>query len=466
MSANITRRRLLTTSAMGAALLASGHGTRALAQAAQPEQDLPVGAAGKLTVIHRTEYFAAAQDAFRDICENFAQENGVALDISTTNPEAFGDFLGKMAAAVRAGNPPDLAYTSNVSIKQMNLLGLLEDVNDVVEEAIALHGNIVPGINAEADGKVNGRWVAVPFLAGSTGNFIRGDKLKEHGIDPASLVTWNDRREAALAISDPENEFWGWGITPNQSGDGYGALTMMLHAFGGSFTDETGMKVVFNSPETVEAMRWIAETYDRDGKYARMLPPGIESWGDSSNNEAYLAGRIGYTHNSYSVYAQARRDENPVFGNTLLLTMPKANNGDSRDGGQVLGWLTVFKGAPNVDLAKKLALALLQPENFNQMSTIAGGLFMPAYEGLWTEELLATDPNFRIIKEQVSVTEPHLVFSWPAQPNAAIDAIRPQGILEQAVGNVLAKRMTPEEAVEDAHNKIVQIFEEGGIPQD
>ena len=108
-------------------------------------------------------------------------------------------------------------------------------------------------------------------------------------------TTFDARREAALAISDPDSEFWGWGVTPNQSGDGYGFLILLIQAFGGSFTDETGMKVHFNSPETVAAFEWLAETYDRNGKYAAMLPPGIESWGDISNNEAYLAGKIGYT---------------------------------------------------------------------------------------------------------------------------------------------------------------------------
>ena len=281
----------------------------------------------------------------------------------------------------------------------------------------------------------------------------------------ATLTTFDARRDAALAISDPDSEFWGWGVTPNQSGDGYGFLVLLIQAFGGSFTDESGMKVIFNSPETVAAFEWLAETYDRNGKYAAMLPPGIESWGDISNNEAYLAGKIGYTHNALSVYAQAKRDQNPVFPNTILMTLPAANNGDSRDGGVVGGWLTIFKGAANVDLAKKLALDILNPVNFNRMSAEGGGLFMPAFENMWTPELLAADPNFAIIKEQVSVPEPFLGISWPANPNAAIDAIRPPGLLEQAVGNVIAGRMTAAEAVADAHQKIVDIFEEGGIPQ-
>jgi multiple sugar transport system substrate-binding protein len=437
----------------------------AFGQDAAPEQDLPQGAAGKLTVIHRTEYFEEAQTLFREAVAEFAAENNVELDISTTNPEAFGDFLGKMSAAVRAGNPPDFAYTSNVSIPQMHLLDLLEDVTDVVEEAISRYGNVMPGINAEKTGQFDGRWKAVPFLATTTGAFIRGDKLQELGIDPQSLETWEQRREAALAMSDPDNEFWGWGHTVNQSGDGWGIATSILNAFLGHFTDETGQIVQFNSPETIAAFEFVRETYDRNGKYAPALPPGVEAWGDLSNNEAWLAGNIGYSHNAFSMYAASKRDNNPVFEKTVLLTMPRANNGDSRDGGTVGGWLTIFKGSKNVDLAKELALDLLNPENFTPMAEVAGGLFMPAYENLWTEELLAADPNYAIIKEQVSVTDPFIGPYWPAQPSAQIDAIRAQGVLEQAMGNVISGRMTSEEAVADAHQKIVDIFEEGGIMQ-
>lgn len=456
-----SRRDVLRATAATAGLLAGG--TRVFAQAKPEPLPLPEGAAGKLTVIHRTEYFEQAQTLFRETVAKFAAANNVQLDISTTNPESFGDFLGKMTAAVKAGNPPDFAYTSNVSIAQMHLLDLVEDVTDVVETAVSRYGNIMPGINAPKFGQFDGKWAAVPFLAGTTAYLFRGDKLKEKGIDPATLDTYEKRREAALAISGPD--FYGWGVTPNQSGDGYGYLISVIQAFGGHYTDPTGKIVQFNSPETVAAYTWIGETYDRNGKYAAMLPPGIESWTDISNNEAWLAGKIGYTHNAFSVYAQSKRDKLPFFPSTTLLRAPRANNGDSRDGGTVNGWLTVFKGAKNADLAKKLALDLLDPKNFTPMSSVAGGLFMPAYENLWTPELIAADPNFAIIKEQVSVTNPFLGPSWPAQPSAQIDAIRAQGVIEQTAANVISKRMTPAEAVADGQQKIVDIFEEGGIMQ-
>jgi multiple sugar transport system substrate-binding protein len=460
----ISRRQLLKTTALtGAGLIAAGNGLPVFAQDKPPELDLPQGAAGKLTVIHRTEYFEEAQTMFRDTVTEFAKANNVELDISTTNAESFGDFLGKMTAAVKAGNPPDFAYTSNVSVSQMTALDLVEDVTDVVEEAISRYGDLMPGINAAINGKIDGKWRSIPFVANTTSFMFRGDKLKEKGIDPASLKTFGDRREAALAISGPD--FYGWGLTPNQSGDGYGFLVLLIQAFGGHYTDETGKIVQFNSPETVAAYEWLAETYDRGGKYGAMLPPGVESWNDTGNNEAWLAGSIGYTHNAFSVYAKAKKENNPLFPNISLLRAPTANNGDSRDGGAVGGWLTIFKGAPNKDLAKKLALELIDPKNFNRMSSIAGGLFMPAYQNLWTPELLAADPNYAIIKEQVSVPNPFLGETWPAKPAPQFGAIRAQGIIEQSVGNVISKRMTPADAVADVHQKIVDLFEEGGIMQ-
>ena len=462
-SKKISRRDLLrTTAATGVGLLAAGSGLSAFAA---DEMALPMGSAGKLTVIQRHEYFPEAETLFRDQVTAFAKANGAELDISTTNAESFGDFLGKMTAAVKAGNPPDFAYTSNVSIAQLNTLDLVEDVSDVVAEAEAKYGKIMPGINAAKTGQFDGKWKSIPYIGSTTGYFFRGDKLKEKNIDPKSLKTWGDRREAALKISDPANGFYGWGFTPNKGGDGFGFDTAIVQAFGGHFTDETGQKVTFNSPETVAAFEWLVETYDRNGKYAAMIPPGIESWTDTGNNEAWAAGSIGMTLNAFSVYAASKKDNLPFFKDMLVLRAPTANNGDSRDGGAVNGWLQIFKGAPNVDLAKKLALDLLDPANFNQISAIAGGLFMPAYENLWTPELIAADPNFAIIKEQVSVKDPFLGTSWPAKPAAQIDAIRAQSILEQAVGNAISGRMSAADAVKDGHDKIVQIFEEGGIMQ-
>lgn len=422
---------------------------------------LPEGAAGKLTVIHKTEYFVEVQDLFREAVVEFAGEKGVELDISTANPELFGDFLAKMEAAVRAGNPPDLGYHT-LSIPQMYALDIVEDVTDIVEEAISLYGPVVPVI-AEFNAKIDGKWWAVPFMSTTGAWFARKDLFEAKGIDVNTLDTWDKRRDAALAVSDPENNVWGWGVTINRSGDAHGFILGVIQSFGGSFTDETGLKVTFNSPETIAAVEWMKETYTSE-KYKPMLPPGIESWTDTSNNEAYLAGTVALTTNQPSVYAKAKADGNPVFENTAVLHAPKTLDGRLLEAG-ISGWLTIFKGSQNKEVARELILTLLNPANITPMASLGGGLFLPAYQNLWTDDLLAADPNFAVFREILLNPDVFYGRSHPASPNALIDAIDGAAITSQMMSNVVSGGMSVEEAVLDAHNKIVQIFEEGGAPQ-
>ena len=54
-----------------------------------------------------------------------------------------------------------------------------------------------------------------------------------------------------------------------------------------------------------------------------MLPPGVNSWTDPSNNEAYLAGKIFFTNNAGTMFAKAVFDKNPVADDTYLISPPK-----------------------------------------------------------------------------------------------------------------------------------------------
>ncbi len=131
--------------------------------------------------------------------KHLQQPKGIELDISTANPEVFGDFMAKMLAAVTAGNAPDIAYHS-LSIPQLRSLGLVEDVSNVVDQAIAQYGAIVPQ-TAERFAVADGKWWAVPFISNTAAWFARKDVFEAKGIDAYSLATWDQRRDAALEVS-------------------------------------------------------------------------------------------------------------------------------------------------------------------------------------------------------------------------------------------------------------------------
>src|SRR5690606_14816356 len=156
--------------------------------------------------------------------------------------------------------------------------------------ALSMYGGVVPKI-AEYNAKINDRWWAVPFMSVTGAWFARRDLFEAKGIDVNTLDSWDARRDAALEVSDPDNNVRGWGLTVNRSGDRHGLILGVIQSFGGSSTDERGLVVTCTSPETVAAVAWLTEIYTSD-KYQPMLPPGVESWTDTSNNEAYLAGTI------------------------------------------------------------------------------------------------------------------------------------------------------------------------------
>jgi multiple sugar transport system substrate-binding protein len=109
---------------------------------------------------------------------------------------------------------------------------------------------------------------------------------------------------------------------------------------------------------------------------------------------------------------------------------------------------------------------MLSPEVFTPMASNGGGLFLPAYRDLFTDDLLAADPNFEVIGEILFNPDVYYGNSHPAPPNALVDAVIANAIPSTLMANCTSGGMTPAEAVEDAHNQIVLLFEESGAPQD
>jgi multiple sugar transport system substrate-binding protein len=436
--------------------------TEAPKEEPKPTEAPKPAAGGKVQVLHRQEYFKDLETALKAQTEEYIKSIGFEPDVSTVNPEVFGDFMAKMQAAVAAGNPPDLTYHGN-SVAQMFDSELTEDHSALVADLVSKFGDIVPAAAAR-NAKFEDKWWSAPHGSNIGGWFVRKDWAKEAGVDLTKFGTFQERIEGALKMSDPSKERFGWGLTINKSGDGHGLIQAAFQAFGGRAVDETGKKIAFNSPATVEGVKFLANVYT-DAKYKPMLPPGVESWTDTSNNEAYLAGKIGVTANAPSVYAKAKADKNPVFENTAWLGFPLTNDGKLELGNGANSWYSIMKGAKQADAAKQIVTHFMDPKVFAPLSALGGGLVMPAYKNGWTDDLLKVDPNFPKLKDIMFNPNDYTGFAFPAQTNAAIDAWFATGFLSEMMANITTGKMTAEQAVEDAAKKGAVIFEEKGFPQ-
>ena len=418
----------------------------------------------KIVMLSRMEYFSGTQQAFDAELEKLKKQMGIEVENTHVNLDQ-GDIVARQDAAVKAGDVQDLAYVTGF-VTQWKTLGDLVEVSDVVAELEAAYGPVEAGVKEQLF--LDGKWYGIPYFSNATGMFVRKDWLAEKGIKVEDLQTFENWRDIGLQISDPSKNRYGWGSTWNRSGDGNYLIQSILFNYGANFVNNEGTKVVFNSPETVSAITFLADIFT-NAKYKNMLPPGINSWTDPSNNEAWLAGTLGITQNGYTLYAQSFRDKNPVYGNTAVLGGVSGPGADRVIAWPGYGTFVIFKGAKNVPLAKEIAKQMVGGQALLNFAKPSIGLILPAYKKQWDSDPFYTsgDPSLPALRKIIQADK--LVsktgYSFPLAASAGTSAVLSQYVLPDMMGEIIQKGTKVQDAVKTAHDRMVQIFEQLGLKQ-
>jgi multiple sugar transport system substrate-binding protein len=469
-----TRRGFLGMGAgvLGAAgLAACGDGSPSTpkVQAEVPPELVDAAASMKGTsmgMLSQKLYSEAANAALDASIKKFADVTGTKIENSLVQADA-GDVVAKIDAEVKGGVARDLAFmTDSRFVAQFHSLGDLEDVTDVVKALTAKYGE--PTAESKNFCVIDGKWYAIPYHFIGIGSFLRKDWMKDKGITPKDVYSWEELRDLCLEISDPGKRRYGWGMTVNRSGDANGMIEGLINAYGGSIISDDGKKVMFDSPETVRAVTFLGDIYT-NAKYKPMLPPGVAAWTDTSNNENWLAGILGYTRNQFSVYADSRTKKNPVYDNTHVFS---DCIGPATDKPLLLGQsqgFVVFKGAKNGALARLLAQYLITAPALLGVAKEAPGLVMPAWAKVWDADPFFTtgDPAFpalRKITEQKLPLTTKNGLNFPQKASPGQQAVNGAYVLTDMMQQVV-QGTAPAQAVKAAHAKMVQIFTQQGQPQ-
>ena len=454
----LTRRSFLqlTGGALGVTALA------ACVPAGEPAADdgsgAPAAAPGTLWVLHKQDFHPEYNDFMRAHIVQFAEDNGLELDVAFTSGfQGTGADVQKVAAAVQAGDPPDV-WIDNQPAFQLAQLGLVQDVTDLQAEVSATYGDPTPRVTKEL--LLDGKWAGVPIHTRSDGGFARKDLFDAAGIDLTEIRTLDALRDATLAVSDPGNELWGWGMTINRSGDGGYLIMRAVHGFGGAFQDDTGELVTLDSDETVAAVEWMVDTYTNP-QYADMLPPGILAWTDISNNEAYLGEKVAYTQNAGTVYAKAVADGLPVAEKT---TYHAPVGGPALQEFNGLGGMYghVITDAKNTEKANELILSFFNDEVMTAIYESAVAYALPAYAPMWEWESVTSNPVSAQLKNAALDESAWNGIFFPGPNNGHMGAVQNTNVHTDMVANVINGQMTAAESVADAHAKMIGIFQEFG----
>jgi multiple sugar transport system substrate-binding protein len=426
---------------------------------------------GKLSVIIDADFHPDHNVFIEKKVREFAAMMDYPLDFSTVASfTGAANIAQKLTAAVQSGDPPDV-LTHTEATSTLKFLEVLEDVDDVQNEIIKDFGEVFPA--GKTLSFVDGKYYAVNHFSRAGGYFVRENAFKAVGIDPRKDFTDYDKLlDGLLKASDPAKEQWGWGMTVNRSGDGETIVKNHVLLWGGQLCDETGQTVVLNKAPYAEyaiaGLDYLKKIY-ADQQYAKILPTGVNSWTDPSNNEAYLAGKLIFTNNAGTMFAKAVFDNNPVKDDTYLILPPKGMGAGGRvlaGGGAAKRWF-VIKGAKNREAANQLIRYMHSAEIQKEMFRISNGYVYPAYEWGWEEpEIKASDAGSKITdvwRQYLSHESKYTgVGSYPAPPNPWVQSLESSNFWTDMFGEVLGGKSTAD-ALKSAHDKAVRVAKEFGF---
>jgi multiple sugar transport system substrate-binding protein len=427
------------------------------------EQAAPITINGTLWIIQKKDFFPSFNDWWRAQVLDFCKEKGWPVDVTYEAGFTSGTpWIEKLTAQAAAGNPPDMVMHTDSAVQMFNN-NLVDPVQDMVDEIEAKWGKAAP--RQYSDFVFDGQWRFVPYFQRSDGGWYQAPVFEGAGIKLDEVRLYPDLWDACLQVSAPDKEIYGWGVTINRSGDGDWFRHRVTHGWGAYKMDETGNYVTFDSPEMVDAMTAMTGIY-MDEKYAPMLPPGVLSWGDSANNEAYLAGKLAYTQNGGTVYAKALLDGNPIRDVTKFHA-PVGGPVNTEFNGLSANYMALMKGAKNQNAAREIIKEFILPlENYDAMLANNPSFGLPAYEKLWDEApYIQSDPvaqeQKKVARDPAGAVVPG-AYPGPPQSKAYAAAIQ-AGVEADMVASIL--QGTPvAEAVKTCHDRYVQIWKDNGLP--
>lgn len=456
-----SRRDLMRGAAgagIGIAALSHGSGSGS-AQGEIPITPSTATVDGTLQVLQKLDFHPDHNAFIKDEIARFAEASGWEVEVSEVGSLNSGEVAQRLVAGVQAGNAPDL-YFDNVPVRLFQDLGIFQDVSDLTEEMVGLYGETTPGMTNAA--YFNDAWWGVPWFTRIDGWWARRDIFEPAGIDTATLTTLDQRRQAALDVSDAANNLFGWGITVNRSTDARALVQQVLFHFGSTLQDESGDVVTFNTPESVAALDWLAETYSSE-TWAPMLPTGWAAWTDTGNNEAFLAGILALTQNAGTMYAKAVLDQVPFAEQIDYLPNPQRLS-DNQPVDQLAGVLLhLIEGSRNADAARDLLRHLLTEPVQQRIWEISRAYAVPAYRNGWTDPIITDNAN---ASRGETATWDNVEFTglrWPGPASVAVDAVGGGFDQVDMVAAVL-QGQSSQEVVEEYHNRWVQLWQDYGLP--
>ena len=286
------------------------------------------------------------EPGLKEIMNDFTEETGVEVDIQVT---PWGDYWTMLEAATQGGDMPDVFWMHSDQIATYAQYDdILLNLSDKIEKSDKIDLNNYPENLVNIYKNEAGDQLAIPKDIDTCAVWYNKTMFDEAGIPyPTSDWTWEDFREIAKKLTNPEKNQYGEVISEDKTKSG------------------------FDNPKTIEAMQLI-ENIIKDGSM-----PDYTVVAENNTEELMMAGTVAMTfQGSWMIPDMASNDF--IKENCDIAPLPKGPNG-TKSISNGLGWAASAQGE-HTEEAWQLIEYLGSKEAQQKQAEL--GVTMAAYEGV------------------------------------------------------------------------------------
>jgi multiple sugar transport system substrate-binding protein len=368
--------------------------------------------------------------AFADLVAQFNQAHP-GINVSTL--ETNNDFmLQKVLTAVRGGSPPDIAYLYGSWAPSVAQIPSVVDLTATAHNPEMNWNDFWPAEQKVAT--VDGKIIGLPALVDNLAIVYNKSLFNQLGLAaPSPDWTWEDFRNTAKALTDPNVKRVGWSIPADASEDTVWHWEAMLWDAGGDILTPDNSKAAFNSPQGLEAMTML-KTMAVDDKSVYI---------DTTNSkyiDLFNAGKIGMLMTGPWDLASIT----VPYGVQVLPTFANSGAGHQSIAGPD-NWVVFDRGEDRRQAAITFLTWLAAPAQARQFSLQTGDLPI--------RKSLATDAAF-VGKMDKALPGVKAFIDNLANVKKARPQVEAYPAISEALGNaivaVLLDKLTPQEALDQA----------------
>ncbi|HEY8589317.1 MAG TPA: sugar ABC transporter substrate-binding protein [Naasia sp.] len=356
-------------------------------------------------------------------------------------PVPDAEYSKKLAAAVAAGNPPDVATLDVVAIPEMMRGGILTDITDRAT-SLDFFDELAQSYvdHATVDGKI----YALPENIDASTLFWNKDLFEQAGLDPeAPPANFDEIREYAAAITALGEDKYGFYISGQCAGCNAYTFSPLVWASGGDYVNEDGTEATLTSDGLVQALGLYQDLWESGDIPAEAKDDTGANWVSS-----FGSGNIGMI--GLGAFAIAQMEENYPDVNFGITALPGADGGASSfTGGDVIA---IPKGAKNEEAAWEFLEWSLGEDAQVEVYAKSGSLVA---RGDLIENEYATDPNV------VAENEAALIGRIPTYYLNAGEIDAPTGPYNSAFQAIVFGGADIQSTLEQANEEFQRLLDQG-----